>query len=90
MLDDITFLMQCDVMETREAGDPRREFLGINLPRPVKLQVRKIAAEMETTLSVAANELIRLGLEAYLQGEHLDSDSGQALELAESLKEAQG
>ena len=77
-------------METREAGDPRTEFLGVNLAKPVKKQIRKIAAEMETSITEATSEIIRLGLEAYLEKEHLDTSAGQARELAESLEEARG
>ena len=75
-------------METIDAGTARRkyEFLGINLPRTIKKQVRTVAAEMEGTLNAAATELIKLGLEAYLRGEHLDTEAGQAKETAEGIE----
>lgn len=47
--------------------------------------VRILAAEEGVSTAVMSSRLIELGLVAYKSGEHLDTESGQARELAEAL-----
>jgi hypothetical protein len=41
------------------------EYTGVSLPRPLKQEVRLIAAGMETSIGKAAMRLIELGIKEY-------------------------
>jgi hypothetical protein len=41
------------------------EYTGVSLPRPLKQEVRLIAAGMETSIGKAAMRLIELGIQEY-------------------------
>ena len=41
------------------------EYTGVSLPKPLKQEVRLIAAGMETSIGKAAMRLIELGIEEY-------------------------
>jgi hypothetical protein len=45
------------------------EYMNVMLPKEQKKQIRRIAAEMETSLSQAAQKLVAIGVEAYLSKE---------------------
>jgi hypothetical protein len=67
-------------MATRETV-----YTGVRLPPDIKRMVRILAAEEGVSTAVMSSRLIELGLVAYKSGEHLDTESGQARELAEAL-----